>query len=388
MGPYIVDGHYMYGNTFCMPRPPYYNTICHHRAPGFRAFPPRMIADRAGDGVGYSEPEGFSSGDGDCTHVVRSSSLPNITSVTAKKITTLRVKLWGLSTDDDYSVDLEIGNRYAITYLVTGGYSVADGYLEYIDSSISDSCTTYTGNYQEDVVQAYIGLDCSTTGKSDKRKIYISSIRKIEELEADEDYSATVEEDVDSLDTEGLLKKVIYMLNDGLLWMSEDLDGINDSDQDDLEIWDVDDIWMNHEPPKGSRPKTNDYHPYYHNPDEDVDEGESFFIAEGLMEDLDNIIRKCRHMAKNTILVEEIDERKDDGTERAVRRVGDTYAQLNLLATKIYDYDVDLDFNPGNYPEVDSAPRKVKELITRKVTLIIRYVQAISSGFQMVEEVD
>lgn len=380
MGPYIVDGHYMYGNTYCIDqhKPPYYNTICHHVAPVLRGFPPRMIANRHGDGVGYSEPESMGTTDssGTCTAVVRPSSMPNVVSVTAKKITTLRIKIWMANSKDDYYVDLEIGNRYAVTYLTPGGFDVADGYLTYIDSSISDDCTPYVGNYSEDVVQSYIGLDCSTTGKSDKRKIYLSSIRAIEALEADDDYegmeSDTVTTD-DRLDT--VIKQINRMnciLEAGIIGIGDDITEPDDVTSDD----DLDIILLGHGPCKN-----------HHNGEGGCGCGNTDdpSVSYYFLKQTNTVILQLKDIAKHMLNMGQyyVDESVDDGTEAALKnytflqRATKTIEALenvnDTIAASLKGYDL------SQISEYDQAT------ITKKLSIILRWVAIIDSSFYMKE---
>ena len=183
-GPYIQDGHYMYGNCFIQPYPAYYNSSWYHRKPPRRQLSSLYdeIYDDGSQYVGtdiYGDPN---------NPVVRSKTVSNIINIETIAFRTLRIKLYAVNEEDDVDVILEIGKQYAVTYMSEGGLKVVKGILKYIDTSIPDSCQRYVGNFNESVVTAWIGLDCSTTGKSDKRKIFIASIRGIEEVPYDEDY--------------------------------------------------------------------------------------------------------------------------------------------------------------------------------------------------------
>lgn len=183
-GPYIQDGHYMYGNAFIQPYPAYYNSSWYHRKPPRRQLSSLYdeIYDDGSQYVGtdiYGDPN---------DPVVRSKKVSNIINIETIAFRTLRIKLYAVNEEDDVDVTLEIGKEYAVTYMSEGGLKVVKGILKYIDTSIPDSCQRYVGNFNESVVTAWIGLDCSVTGKSDKRKIFIASIRGIEEVPYDEDY--------------------------------------------------------------------------------------------------------------------------------------------------------------------------------------------------------
>jgi hypothetical protein len=109
---------------------------------------------------------------------------------------TLKVTIYGATEEDDKTILMQVGKRYAITYMTQSGLRTADGYLRYISSSIPDECTRYiSATNPTEVALSFIGLDCSTKGISDKRKIYIASIRGIEALADDEDYIPPVDKD-------------------------------------------------------------------------------------------------------------------------------------------------------------------------------------------------
>jgi len=79
---------------------------------------------------------------------------------------------------------MKVGNRYADTYITEHGLITSVGRLELIGESVPDVCTRYINtNNMAAASTAYIGMDCSTEGNSDKRKIYIATIRYIQELE-------------------------------------------------------------------------------------------------------------------------------------------------------------------------------------------------------------
>ena len=58
--------------------------------------------------------------------------------------------------------------------------------LKIIDSSIPDTCVRYIGEFNQRVATAWIGMDCSKPGMSDKRKIYIAAIRAITPIEPED----------------------------------------------------------------------------------------------------------------------------------------------------------------------------------------------------------
>lgn len=192
MGPYIKDGHYMFGNTFCENgRPPYYNCIPHHQQPGLRDFPNKQPFT---DGTPFHPDSNNPNCTGNCGcgngtgNVVRSPLMYNLVNIETKLITSLQITLYGVTKDLDKEIIMEIGKRYAITYITESGFKTADGILKEISKAIPDNCMRYIGEYNATAVQAYIGMDCSDKGISDKRMIYICSIRDIQPLEFDEEF--------------------------------------------------------------------------------------------------------------------------------------------------------------------------------------------------------
>lgn len=181
MYPYIINGHYMYGNTFIQPRPPYYTCINHHKAPCLREMPgPSIYHD---DGTPYTAPEESGSGE-----ISRNEVAASIVNVETKLITALEVKLYNIDRAKDKTILMEIGKRYAVRYITENGLKTADGYLRIISSGIPDYCVKYIGNYTKESQQAYIGMDCSKKGVSERNLIYIHTIRDLIPLEDDADY--------------------------------------------------------------------------------------------------------------------------------------------------------------------------------------------------------
>lgn len=203
-GPYVRDGHYVYGNMHNQPYPAYYNSSWYHRKP-----PRRFISDLNffDDGSVYvcdNKP-----GNPD-DPIVRESSANNIINIETIAFRTLRIKLYATKEEDDTDIILELGKGYSITYVTEGGLKVATGILKIIDSTIPDTCVRYIGDFNETIATAWIGIDCSEAGRSDKRKIFIASIRAIEEADVyDPDY-VPPEVDVDDLSN---TQKLNYLVN-------------------------------------------------------------------------------------------------------------------------------------------------------------------------------
>lgn len=182
-GPYIRDGHYLYGSMINQPYPAYYNSSWYHRKP-----PRRLLSsfDFFDDGSVYL-PDQSTANPND--PIIRSDKISNIINIETISFRTLRIKLYAVKEEDDTDIVLELGKGYSITYITEVGLKVATGILKIIDSNIPDKCTRYIGEFNETVTTAWIGLDCSVVGKSDKRKIYVASIRAIEEADiSDPDY--------------------------------------------------------------------------------------------------------------------------------------------------------------------------------------------------------
>lgn len=187
MYPYIINGHYMYGNTFIQPRPPYYTCINHHKAPCIREMPgPTIYHD---DGTPYEAP--VENGTGELSRDKVAASVVNIETQLVKM---LKITLYNIDRTKDITITMEIGKRYAVRYMTENGLQTADGYLRIISAGIPEECVKYIGNYTKEATQAYIGMDCSKKGVSERKLIYVHTIRYIEFLEDDADYEPPVDE--------------------------------------------------------------------------------------------------------------------------------------------------------------------------------------------------
>ena len=224
MTSHIINGHYMFGNTFIQPEMPMYERIVHHNvAPVRRPMPPypdmvtRPITcpnnkngcclpyedsankiDTQYDDSNYTEN---ASECADCPFapggIIRDPLMFNVVNIETSVVKTLKVTIYGTSADKDKTVEMKVGNRYAITYITEHGMITSVGKLEIISDSVPDTCTRYLNAVNMAAVSsAYIGMDCSTECNSDKRKIYIGTIRYIQELDNDE---AVETEEVKSL---------------------------------------------------------------------------------------------------------------------------------------------------------------------------------------------
>ena len=106
----------------------------------------------------------------------------NIINVESKLILSLQIKLYSVTEEDDVTIVLENNKKYKITYLTESGVKEITAILKYIDYNIPTDCVRYIGEYNNVTNQAYIIVDASTEGNSDIRKIFIKSLRGIEEI--------------------------------------------------------------------------------------------------------------------------------------------------------------------------------------------------------------
>lgn len=182
-GPYINNGNYVFGvNEYHQPCLPKYNSTLHHKKHGIREIPNDGIRD---DGVPYtsyySEPD-YCATCNRCDRIVRDSLMTNIINIESSVTKILTIKLYGITEDLDKEVNLRVGNKYCISYVTEDGIKTVTGTFREFSPNLPDECVRYIGNFNTSLAAAYIGLDCSTDGKSDKRLIYIASIRFIEEI--------------------------------------------------------------------------------------------------------------------------------------------------------------------------------------------------------------
>lgn len=220
-GPFITRRAYQYGHTFYEQEVPYYNSTAHHiQRDGFRGLCRACTFD---DGNQYKPDTSKTTG-----NIIRG-NVPNVINVETMIEKILKVYIYAVNEEEDTVHSLVLGNRYAITYMTEQGMRVADGYLRVISSSIPEECTKYIGQYTNAEAQGYIGIDCSMKGVSDKRKIYIASIRDIQCLPDDEDYKAPEKpEDQKKFDMLERLERLFEAMEscDCYAELSEDLDAI------------------------------------------------------------------------------------------------------------------------------------------------------------------
>ena len=179
--------HYFYGVTeYDQPNMPRYDCGIRHKSPGLRDFPFNVIRD---DGSPYKEytSESYCESCNKCNRVARFNTMNNLVNIETYIDKILTITLYGTSKDLDKTVKMRLGNKYCITYITEKGLQTVTGIFKEISSNIPDECTRYIGIYNSISTAAYIGMDCSTAGESDKRLIYIASIRYVEELFDDQD---------------------------------------------------------------------------------------------------------------------------------------------------------------------------------------------------------
>ena len=254
MTSHIINGHYMFGNTFIQPDIPMYSKIAHHNmAPVGRPMPPypdlntRPIHcpnNKPGCCLGYEDsankvdtPYDDSAYDenncecDDCPFasngIIRDPLMFNVVNIETSIVKTLKVTIYGTSSDQDKTVDMKVGNRYAVTYITEHGLITSVGRLELISESVPDSCTRYINtNNMATASTAYIGMDCSTEGNSDKRKIYIATIRYIQVLEDGEEVET---EEVKSLRER--LQELLDAIENGELVFCNNCEGCTSEDE-------------------------------------------------------------------------------------------------------------------------------------------------------------
>lgn len=206
-GPYPRDDHYVYGKPLPLrqPYPAYYNSSWYHRRP-----PRRYLSDMMwflDDGAAYTiDNKPADPND----RISRSDKITRILNIETVAVHSLRIKLYGPTEEEDTDLILEIGQMYDIMYVTEGGLKVAHGVLKLIDSTIPDTCVRYIGEFNSTVNTAWIAMDCSTLGHSDKRKIYIASIRGIQKVE-DENYVPMEVDASDLTDSQKLDTLVDYI---------------------------------------------------------------------------------------------------------------------------------------------------------------------------------
>lgn len=187
MGTYINNGRYVYGITeYDQPTVPYFNDTLYHKKPNIREFPCKKIKD---DGFPYTQfayPSCCATCN-KCNAVNRNMIVNNFINIETYIDRILTVTLYATTKDKDETVRMKIGNKYCITYLTEQGLQTITGVFKEVSENVPDECLRYIGNFNSVTSAAYICLDCSTIGSSDKRLIYIASIRYIKEIFDEDD---------------------------------------------------------------------------------------------------------------------------------------------------------------------------------------------------------
>lgn len=213
-GPYINKGNYVYGVAlFNDPPLPGYD-CSRHRITNFRDFPWNSMKD---DGAPYRvfEEPSYCLTCNRCNKIQRNNLLFNIVNISSSIDKVLTITLYGASKNLDKTIKMKIGNKYCISYLTENGVQTVTGIFKELSPNMPDECVKYIGLYSSVTTAAYICLDCSTEGQSDKRLIYIASIRHIEELFDDEN---------DRYKDLSQIEKIRLMVSD----MTSTLDKINE----------------------------------------------------------------------------------------------------------------------------------------------------------------
>lgn len=191
-----VDGYYMYGiSEYDQPSIPYYNASIYHKG-DIREFPCKAIKDDGAPYLEYITPNCCLTCK-KCNGINRTTLVNTFVNIQSYIDKILVIKLYGITKDLDKTIKLKIGNKYCISYITERGLATVTGVFKEISENTPDECITYIGNFGNITTTAYIGLDCSTEGQSDKRLIYIGSIRNIQEIydENDDPYNDLTQEE-------------------------------------------------------------------------------------------------------------------------------------------------------------------------------------------------
>ena len=198
MSTYISNGNYMYGiSEYDQPCVPYYNDTIYHKKPDIREFPCKKIKD---DGYPYIAQLAYPNCCATCNKcnaVNRNTIINNFINIETYIDRILTITLYATTKDKDEIVKMKIGNKYCITYLTENGLQTVTGVFKEVSENVPDECLRYIGNFNSVTSAAYICLDCSSVGSSDKRLIYIASIRYIKEIfdENDDPYNNLTQEE-------------------------------------------------------------------------------------------------------------------------------------------------------------------------------------------------
>lgn len=256
-GPYINNGNYKYGvSQYTQPCPPGYDTIFHHKLRNLRDYPENAIRD---DGVPYNTY--LSDTDNSCCccnsngfgRLVRSAKVSNVVNIETTMSRVMKLVIYGTSSEYDQIFNMEIGRKYTISYITERGLQTVTGTLKEFSTNIPEECTRYIGVYTNVVASAYIGLDCSTEGKADKRLIYIASIRCIEEVfDSDDDRYSSKTQSEKIKEMVSTLSTTITALNSYIAYKIEEDTGVDINDDTSTDTTSSD---SDSESDKGKKPK-------------------------------------------------------------------------------------------------------------------------------------
>lgn len=226
-GPYISDGNYRFGVThYTQPYPPEYNCTGSHRVPNLRQPAADTFRD---DGVPYTSYLEDNTNPcatcGRCNRINRNKMLTSLVNLETSITKFLRVKLYGATQDLNKTVLMKEGNKYCISYLTEQGVATVTGTYRGVSTNVPEECTSFIGNYSALASSAYICMDCSTAGTSDKRLIYIASIRYIEEVydEGDDPFFELTQEEK--------IKSMVLSINDAIATINNYVKDVTNSDE-------------------------------------------------------------------------------------------------------------------------------------------------------------
>lgn len=189
---YIADGCHNHHDRPIAPRPPFFGQIhepygpkppicdCCHNHGKPEKLPPIKRPEHPDDY--YVNPPYIPSAVECNCKIPDRYPVSNIINVESQLLITLKITLYGVKEEDDKTVILENGKKYNITYLTESGVKNITGILRYIDTTIPTDCIRYIGEYNEVTDFAYIIVDGSTEGNSNIVKIFIRSLRSIDEV--------------------------------------------------------------------------------------------------------------------------------------------------------------------------------------------------------------
>ena len=175
MSTYISNGNYMYGiSEYDQPCVPYYNDTIYHKKPDIREFSCKKIKD---DGYPYIAQLAYPNCCATCNKcnaVNRNTIINNFINIETYIDRILTITLYATTKDKDEIVKMKIGNKYCITYLTENGLQTVTGVFKEVSENVPDECLRYIGNFNSVTSAAYICLDCSSVGSSDKRFVLIA----------------------------------------------------------------------------------------------------------------------------------------------------------------------------------------------------------------------